>query len=420
MCEFCVIFFRKGKKEKAATFANTLLRKDLARSDRPICRYYTRIGRSLQGEGAGIIMAQLVKRGKDTWLIRVYLGKDVHGKRKTYCHTIHGTKAKAQEYAAKCEAQHKEGLLLNDVTFCEVWEQYIAACKGRLNANTMRSKNQAYKNHLCFFAGYKLAALKPFVVQEYVNTLIEQGYKGITIRKIISQLAACLEQCVKWQMLTKNPCKGLVLPKAESTLTSIKPLTNEELPKFMKACERSRYGLFYRLMLVTGARTSEIRALCWDCVNVKDHSITIKRGINHQTNKIQEGVKNTFSVRTLPIDDITLKSLLELRARTSRAAVFPGKKEAQVISTPTLQRELFAILKAAGIERTHFRLYDLRHSCASYLLRSGVPVRAVSDLLGHASAKMTLDTYNHAVRDLSEPLTAALKAIDEAAGISAG
>jgi integrase len=50
-------------------------------------------------------------------------------------------------------------------------------------------------------------------------------------------------------------------------------------------------------------------------------------------------------------------------------------------------------LRAAGLPR--MRLHDLRHRCATILLASGLPVKVVSEKLGHSSASMTLDIYGH-------------------------
>lgn len=76
-------------------------------------------------------------------------------------------------------------------------------------------------------------------------------------------------------------------------------------------------------------------------------------------------------------------------------------------------RHFKALLRAAGLP--NIRLYDLRHTHASQLLAAGVPIKVVSDRLGHANAKMVLDVYAHvlagqaaeAVERLEEYLSAA-------------
>jgi integrase len=68
------------------------------------------------------------------------------------------------------------------------------------------------------------------------------------------------------------------------------------------------------------------------------------------------------------------------------------------VGTPLDQRNLTRAFKAAlkrtGLPET-FRLYDLRHTCATLLLSRNVHPKYVQELLGHASISLTLDTYSH-------------------------
>jgi integrase len=66
-------------------------------------------------------------------------------------------------------------------------------------------------------------------------------------------------------------------------------------------------------------------------------------------------------------------------------------------------------LTRAGLGKVRF--HDLRHTAATLAIASGVDVRTTGALLGHASAKMTLDTYGHALPRAAE---AAARAIDAA------
>ena len=56
------------------------------------------------------------------------------------------------------------------------------------------------------------------------------------------------------------------------------------------------------------------------------------------------------------------------------------------------------------------RLHDLRHTCATLMLKSGVHAKIVQDRLGHAKVVFTLDTYSHVVPGLQ---AATAKAFDD-------
>lgn len=56
------------------------------------------------------------------------------------------------------------------------------------------------------------------------------------------------------------------------------------------------------------------------------------------------------------------------------------------------------------------RLHDTRHTAATLMLSAGVPVKVVSEMLGHASITITLDTYAHVLPGMGEEAGAALSA----------
>ena len=61
-------------------------------------------------------------------------------------------------------------------------------------------------------------------------------------------------------------------------------------------------------------------------------------------------------------------------------------------------------VEQAGLPDT-FRLYDLRHTCATLMLLAGVHPKVVSERLGHASVKITLDTYSHVLPTMQREAT---------------
>jgi integrase len=72
-------------------------------------------------------------------------------------------------------------------------------------------------------------------------------------------------------------------------------------------------------------------------------------------------------------------------------------------------RSFKPLLKKAGL--SPIRFHDLRHTCAALLPSRGVHPKIVSDVLGHSSVTITLDTYSHAIPELGD---AAAGAMDDA------
>lgn len=73
------------------------------------------------------------------------------------------------------------------------------------------------------------------------------------------------------------------------------------------------------------------------------------------------------------------------------------------------QRWFQKIAKAAEVRRITF--HGLRHTCGTLLLKAGVPVKVVSERLGHKSTLITMDIYQHVLPDMQEDAAAKLGSI---------
>ena len=73
-------------------------------------------------------------------------------------------------------------------------------------------------------------------------------------------------------------------------------------------------------------------------------------------------------------------------------------------------RNYKSTLKRAGLPKT-FRLYDLRHTCATLLLLAGVHPKVVAERLGHSSIRETMDTYSHVLPNMQKQASDALGAM---------
>jgi integrase len=91
--------------------------------------------------------------------------------------------------------------------------------------------------------------------------------------------------------------------------------------------------------------------------------------------------------------------------------VFPSSVGTPV-SGGNLNRAFKVLLKRAGLPQS-IRFHDLRHTCATLLLRQGVNPKFVQELLGHRDVGLTLNTYSHVLPDMGD---VAAGAMDDALG----
>jgi integrase len=125
--------------------------------------------------------------------------------------------------------------------------------------------------------------------------------------------------------------------------------------------------------------------------------------------------KTQAGIRTIPLPEVLIEALrrhceLQQQERSTldvdwedHGLVFPSTR-----GTPLQPRNLIRhfklALEAAKLPLTT-RFHDLRHSCASLLIAQGVPLKTVSDILGHSSIQVTSDIYGHTLPDRKRDVT---------------
>ena len=109
------------------------------------------------------------------------------------------------------------------------------------------------------------------------------------------------------------------------------------------------------------------------------------------------------------------KRQLEERMRLAglwqdQGLVFPSET-GSLLNPSNLRNRSFKRIKARSGVREDLRFHDLRHTCATLLLREGVYVKVVSEMLGHASIVVTLNTYSHVLPDTQDSAAEAMEVV---------
>jgi len=81
-----------------------------------------------------------------------------------------------------------------------------------------------------------------------------------------------------------------------------------------------------------------------------------------------------------------------------------------ILNPSNLRNRSFKRIKARTGVREDLRFHDLRHTCATILLEQGVNAKVVSEMLGHASITITLNTYSHVLPDMQDTAADAMEA----------
>ncbi len=204
----------------------------------------------------------------------------------------------------------------------------------------------------------------------------------------------------------------------------MKALSREEAGRFLLAAKEDRFGIVFALALTTGMRPEEYLGLQW-----KDMDLLLGTATVQRTLVWRKGggwyfgePKTSHSRRTVPLPTSVLKWLQEhkrqqMEQRLKLGAnyhhhdlLFATAEGKPLHPRNVTNRHFRPILKRAKLPET-FRLYDLRHSCATLLLAANEHPKVVSERLGHASVTLTLDTYSHVLPSMQKAATDKLESM---------
>ncbi|NGP75620.1 tyrosine-type recombinase/integrase [Balneolaceae bacterium YR4-1] len=368
-------------------------------------------------------MAGLRKR-KGIYYIRFF--KKVDGKRKQKALSL-GTKDKrqAQKFLLEFEDKFNRGEIdpFNGWTPQMEAEKKRKKLKGkylpldkaadqfvdlRSQANKTTKKN--YRRHLEMLMD-ALGRTMP------VTEIVEQDIRDFCFRSDISIATQAsylrhLKVFFRWlhekEIIREDPTADIKPPKVPQKITQ-KTLTKEELEKVFEAFdvyykELKKKGfatkpeqmrLWFKPMIMTtyfcGLRAKEAVNLTWKNVSLDEGFIRITNSDNSNTKSGKD--------RTLPLRD-DLKPWLEQwhkdQGRPLDGYVFPsatGVNEWSQMDSLSLSKSFKKFAKLANLPDS-INLHGLRHSCATDLLRKGVPITHVSKFLGHSSVTVT-QIYEH-------------------------
>jgi len=371
------------------------------------------------------------KRDDGKWEARYTAGTNADGKqiqRSIYCKTRTEVAKKLNEILTSLNCG--DYIPPNKFTLAEwlkTWLKDFASVA--LRPSTYISYEGYIFNHINpIMGGVLLKELSTERLQVFYNEKFKDGRvdgKGglspKTLRNMHNMIHKALDQACKNNLISKNVSENTVLPKREKK--EMRVLSRTEQQALMQHIGIERLGFAILLDLSTGMRIGELCGLQWQDIDFDQKVLFVKRTLqrvktsiveieNGATSKtiIMEGkVKTDNSYREVPIQAKIFEKLMVYKKRQLQEKDLASSAYSDnnyVFSSPvggviepSTMRDMFnRLIKLAGISHTNF--HALRHSFATRAIESGVPIKAVSDILGHATVQLTMDLYCHSSIDL--------------------
>lgn len=184
-------------------------------------------------------------------------------------------------------------------------------------------------------------------------------------------------------ILARNPVANFKMPKAPQDNHEITVITKEELTLILIALAAKghhksvRWDLFAEFMLQTGMRTGEVRALKWKDIDEENSRILVH--CNYTLTHGHKDSTKTNKQRYVPFNTRIKEILKEVDC--SSDYIFPWNRYA----FQTYFRDKVDQLHKAGLVKSRYRPYDLRHVAISRWLEAGIPVTQAAQWAGNTS-----------------------------------
>jgi integrase len=218
-----------------------------------------------------------------------------------------------------------------------------------------------------------------------------------------------LSAAVEWDLVRVNVADRAHPPRAENNPQDY--WTPEQVGRFLEATADDRWGTLVLMWATTGCRRGELLGLCWPYVELDEARISIARTRTVIGGKVVwSEPKTKRSHRLIKLDSVTAAALRSWRARQSAERLVMGghwgNDEDLVFVWPdgtppnpeAITLRFKRLVEKAGLPKLTPK--GLRHSFATAGLASGVPIKVISDRLGHSSIRITGDIYSHVIPEL--------------------
>jgi integrase len=268
---------------------------------------------------------------------------------------------------------------------------WLPAMRSKVAASTWTSYRQNLAGHVAARIGHvRLDALDAPTLDALYADLEATGLARSTVRLIHTQLHRALADAVRWDLLVRNPSDLVDPPKpVRRVLTT---WTADQLRAFLAGVATDRLAALWQLAAASGMRIGELVGLEWPDVHLDGQYLTVRRS------------KTATGRRRVELDPATIAVLRAHRRRQAeeRLAFGAGYRDHGRVFTrlggEPLNPDAVSLQfkrRAARLRLPPIRFHDLRHGWATMALEAGEHPKVVAEQLGHASVRVTLDTYSH-------------------------
>ncbi len=356
-----------------------------------------------------------------SWSVVVDRGADPRTGKRRQRWTTHKTRREAEAFLAATLAQTQIGASVPSarIRLQQYLPEWLEAARSRIRPTTWLAYSYCVRRHIVPELGdIPLLRLTAQAIEGWLLRMQAKQLSPATVHQAFRVLRTALRQAVTWGMIPRSPLSLVRSPRFPTREMQV--WDEEQIRLFLAEAKRSsRYYTLYLAALLTGMRQGELLGLRWANIDWAFSRVSI----NHTLARVHRQVdfrepKSRRSRRTVALPPVLVEALKELQTvqeerrrqlrdgYENRDLVFCQQDGRPLHGHNVTQRDFRRIIRRASLPRIRF--HDLRHCCATLLLRQGVHPKVVGEQLGHASVGITLDVYSHVLPGMQEDATRAL------------
>ena len=216
-------------------------------------------------------------------------------------------------------------------------------------------------------------------VKRWANSMHHAGLAGSTINRRLRVLGNMLRFYQEWCEVTWTLPR---LPMRTESVEDAAYWTVEQVKRVFETATEPPWDAMFPIAYYTGLRVGELRALQWDAVDLEGHQLRVSRASWSYSKKV--GTPKGGKARSQPLNSVALALLRSLPRRSD----FVFTRDGSIISYGACLYALRKIVDKADVPPGGFHRF--RHTFASHLSASGLPIRELQDLLGHSTLALTM------------------------------
>ena len=347
---------------------------------------------------------------------------------------VKGNKKRAEDMlmAARAEFVAGEAAIDRDMPFSSYLVQWMEIARSTLKPNTAAGYASMIQNPIAPYfqqRGITLGGLQAVDIQIFYASQLKR-VSANTVIHYHAIIHRALKYAVKTDLIDVNPADKVERPRKDRFTASF--YDGNEVNRLFQAARGTPLELPVMLAAFYGLRRSEVVGLKWDAIDFENKTIAIRHTVTACAEKgrrievAADTTKTASSRRTLPLVPAFQTKLAALKEEQEKNRILCGRSYCtdylgyvlvdamgNRLKLSYISTAFPVLLKRNGLRPIHF--HDLRHSCASLLLKNGVPMKQIQEWLGHSDFSTTANIYAHL--DAGSKLTSA-QAMEKGLGMS--